>query len=293
MKEIIEFRINNEFAHLILKPGEGKNNGFNTIVKITRDEPKFDRIRFLSKEIKEKTNGFLFLYSNIKREYTKKELDSANLLQILIKSTFEPAGDECGTQYDEHVACEICGANRKQIGDLKLKRNSIPKKDIARTIAGEVVVSEAFVIAFTNRKLKGATFEPVLFGKAHSTYFQLCPTTALELTENTIAGVNLFDSSTGSEPGVITVPNGQCIQFEREIYKCPKGHTIGLNLLSEAFVFGTGQINNFDIYVSKQKIGVKRGLLRPQPLFLCSPSLRKMVLEEKLTGFEFEVAHIE
>lgn len=36
MKEIIEFRINNNYAHLLLKPGEGKSNYFNTIIKITR-----------------------------------------------------------------------------------------------------------------------------------------------------------------------------------------------------------------------------------------------------------------
>jgi ribosomal protein S14 len=44
---------------------------------------------------------------------------------------------------------------------------------------------------------------------------------------------------------------------------------------------------------SKQMIGVKRGLLRLEPLYLCSREFRKIALEEKLKGFEFEIAHIE
>lgn len=293
MKEIIEFRIGNEYAHLLLKPGEGKRNGSNTIIYITKDDPKFEQIRILNKQIREKNNDFFFLYSNIKREYSKKELDTATLLQMKIKATFEPAGEECGTLYDETAACEICGANRKQIGPLRLKKGSIPKKDIARTIAGEVVVSNKFAAAFKQRGLKGVTLEPVVFDKGASGYCQLIAFSELELTNNTIAGVNLFDFSEGSEPLEFTVSGGYPVKFEREIYKCPKGHTIGLNLLSEACVLNKALINDYDLLVSKQKIGVKRGLLRPEPIYFCSPAFREMIKEEKLSGFEFEIANIE
>ncbi len=99
----------------------------------------------------------------------------------------------------------------------------------------------------------------------------------IDLSNNTIAGIDPFDLST---------------YCKQEIYKCPKGHTIGLNLLSEPHVVSTPLIKEYDFFASKQKIGVKRGLLRPEPLYLCSPSFRNMVLEEKLKGFGFEVAHI-
>lgn len=293
MKEIIEFRISNEYVHLLLKPGEGKRNASNTIIHITKDDPKFEQIRILNKQIREKNKDFFFLYSNIRREYSKKELDTATLLHMTIKTTFEPTGEECGTVYDETTACEICGANRKQVGKLKLKKGSIPKKDIARTIAGEVLVSERFATVFKQRGLIGGLLEPITLDKGISNYYQLMVTSELELTRNTVAGVDIFDFSEGSEPTEFTVSGGHHVKIEKEVYKCPKGHTIGLNILSELYVLNSPSINDYDFFSSKQKIGVKRGLLQPEPLYLCSPAFRTMVEEEKLSGFEFEIAHIE
>jgi hypothetical protein len=278
MKEIIEFRICNEYAHLLLKVDEGKRNASNTVIHITKEDPKFERIRILSKEIREKKNDFFFLYSNIKREYSKNEFETATLFQMKIKTMFEPAGEECGTMYDETTACEICGANRKQIGSLKLKKGTIPKKDIARTIAGEIIVSEKFEKAFNQRNLKGLDLVSVEYAKGISDYYQLVATSEIELSQSTVAGINIFDLSTSSEG---------------EIYKCPKGHTIGLNLLSEAYVLNSSSIGESDFLVSKQKIGVKRGLLRPEPIYFCSQAFRKMIEEENLSGFEFEIANIE
>ena len=173
MKEVIEFRINNKYAHLLFKPGEGKRNSLNTIIRITKYDPKFELIRILDKKIKEQNKDFFFLYSNIKRVYSKKEIETAKLLHMLIRTTFEPAGEECGTFYDETTVCEICGANRIQTGALKLKKGTIPKKDIARTIAGEVVVSEKFAEAIKLRSLKGVVLKPVIFDKGTSSYYQL------------------------------------------------------------------------------------------------------------------------
>jgi len=277
MKEIIEFRVCNKYSHLLLKPNEGKRNASNTIIHITKEDPKFEQIRILSKEIQDKKNDFFFLYSNIKREYSKNELEIATLFQMKIKTMFEPAGEECGTLYDEKTACEICGANRKQVGILKLKKGTIPKRDIARTIAGEIVVSEKFKEVVKKRNLKGIKLLPVEFAKGTSDYSQLVASTEIELSQSTVAGINVFDLSPSSE---------------EEIYKCPKEHTIGLNLLSEAYVLNSLSICESDFFMSKQKIGVNRGLLRPESIYFCSQAFRKMVEEEKLSGFEFEVANI-
>jgi hypothetical protein len=211
-----------------------------------------------------------------------------------IKTMFEPAGEECGTIYDETTACEICGANRKQIGVLKLKKGTIPKKDIARTIAGEIVVSEKFKKAFEQRNLKGLELLPVEFAKGTSDYYQLGASKEIELSQNTIAGGDIFDKgSDGSEAYEFTVSGGHKVVFDKEVYRCPKGHLIGLNLLSEAYVLNSSSIGESDFLVSKQKIGVKRGLLRPEPIYFCSQAFRKMIEEENLSGFEFEIANIE
>lgn len=278
MKEIIEFRICNEYADLLLKVDEGKRNASNTVIHITKEDPKFEQTRILYKLIREQNNDFFFLYSNIKREYSTNEFETATIFQMKIKAMFEPAGEVCGTLFDETTACEICGANRKQIGILKLQKGTIPKKDIARTIAGEIVVSERFKKAFEKRNLKGLELLPVEFAKGKSDYYQLVASSEIELSKNTVAGINIFDLSSSSDG---------------EIYKCPKDHTIGLNLLSEAYLLNSLSISESDFLLSKQKIGVKRGLLRPEPLYFCSQAFRKMVEDEKLNGFEFEIANIE
>jgi len=279
MKEFHEFRIYEKYAYLLLQPDEGTRVGVYRAIKILRDDPKFDQIRRLTERIRLEHHDYFFLYSNIERQYAKQELESVTLFQLKIIRTFEPAGEECGTEYDEGISCEICGSNRKQVGFLKLKKGSIPKRDIACTISGEVIVSEKFKESFLQYNLKGITFEPVVLGKNASNIYQPKITSPeLELTAKTIAGTNIFDLSHSSGT---------------EIYKCPKGHTIGLNLLSEAYVADSPTITEHDFFATKQKVGVNRGLLRPQPLYICSQAFRQMVLKEKLSGFDFEVAHID
>jgi len=278
MKEILELRINYDYANLLFKADEGKNLGTSVkVVELSKDDERYDLIPIIAKQIQLKYNKSFFFGWEIKREYSKKELINASLLHIKIKNIFEPTGEECGTFYDESVACEICGANREQRSPLKLKYDSISKGDIAKTIAGEVVVSEKFAAALRQRGLKGALLEPVFFNKGGSNYYQLIATTEIELSKKTLAGINPFDMSTHSGG---------------EVYKCPKNHTIGLNILSEPHVLYSQLMKENDFFASKQKIGVKRGLLRPEPLYFCSTAFREMVAEEKLSGFNFEIAHI-
>jgi len=274
MREKVELRIYKKYAHLLLYPNEGKDLGLYVGVEISTNDPRFEKARLLTEEIRKKYNDFFFLYSEIKRKYSKKELDTATLLHLKIKAVFEPTGEECGTLYDESAACKICGANRKQLSPLILKKGTIPKKDIARTIGGEVVVSEKFVNAVRQRNLKGLELNPINVEK----YYQLTTDKEIELSINTIVGINPFDLSTSSEG---------------EIYKCTKGDTIGLNLLSEPYVTDCPSIKELDFFASRQKIGVKRGLLRPEPIYLCSPAFRQMVEQEKLSGFEFDITNIE
>ncbi|SEK63815.1 hypothetical protein [Parapedobacter koreensis] len=294
MKETVEFRIFKDYYHLLSKPNNAKYNGVVYVIEVEKEDPLYNEIGRLNKSVKEKYSEYFFGYYSIKRKYSKKELEGATLLHLKIKTTFEPAGEECGTMYDEVTACAICGANRKQINPLTLMKGSVPKKDIARTIAGEVVVSEKFAAAFKQRGLKGALLEPVVFKKGASNYYQLIASTEIELSHHTVVGGDPFDLGIeGGEALEFTVSGGYPVEFEKEVYKCPKGHTIGLNLLSEPYVLNSQLIGEYDFFASKQKIGVKRGLLRPEPIYFCSQAFRKMIEEEKLSGFEFEITHIE
>ena len=294
MKEVLELRINYDYANLLFEPGEGRNLGTSVkVVELLKEDPRYDQIPIIAEQVKRKYNRGFFFGWEIKRKYSKKELETAALLHLKIKTTFEPAGEECGTLYDETAACEICGANRKQLSPLTLKQGAIPKKDIAKTIAGEIVVSEKFTAACGKRGLKGLVLDPVVFKKGTLNYYQLKASTEINLSPETIAGIDPFNLAENSEGVEFTIPGGYDVTMEKEIYKCPKGHTIGLNLLSEPYIANSSSIGDLDFYASKQKIGVKRGLLRPGSLYLCSQEFRKMVLEENLKGFDFEIAHTE
>ena len=60
MKERIEFRISNKYAHLLLNPNKIKKNNSNTVIYLTKDNPEFERIKVLTQEIREKYNDFFF-----------------------------------------------------------------------------------------------------------------------------------------------------------------------------------------------------------------------------------------
>ncbi len=278
MKEVFSFRINIEYAHSLFNSGEGKALGDSVkVVELTKEDPKFKDIGVFSQQLKKESNKSFFFGWKIARKYSNKELSTAQLFQIKIKETLLTAGEECGTTYDEGKACDICGANAIQISPLFFKKGNFPKSDIAVTIAGELIVSQKFITAFKNRRLKGALFGPIIVNGKTSKFSQLIVQHDLELSGNTDAGINPFDRSISSGD---------------EVYKCPKGHTIGLNLLSELYVKNSLKVNDFDLFATKQKIGVRRGLLRPQSLILCTHAFRNMVKEEKLNGIIFEIAHI-
>lgn len=299
MKEILVIRINLDYAYMLFGTDEGRNIGTSVkIVELSKDDPRYFQIPIIEKEVMEKYNRGFYYGWEFKRSYTKNELTQAKLLHMKINTTFEPCGEEYGTLYDETVACKFCGANRKQTSPLFLKKASIPKKDIARTIAGEVIVSEKFAAVVNQEKLKGILLEPVICNKLKSNYFQLSSSECIDLSSKTETGCGPFDSfenscNIESDKSVeLNIPGGYHIMFEQEVYKCPKGDTVGLNLLSEPFVLNSSIVYNCDFMESKQKIGVKRGLLRPESLYFCSQKFKKMVVENRLTGFDFEIARI-
>jgi hypothetical protein len=290
MKEILKLRVNYDYAHLLFKADEGKNLGTSVkVVELSKGDARYNQVPIIAEEIKKKYDRGFFFGWQINRKYSKKELYAATLLHLKIKAVFEPTGEECGTLYDETAACEICGANRKQASPLILKKGTIPKIDIARTLGGEVVVSEKFVNAVRQRNLKGLRLSSINVEKQ----YQLTADVEVELSHLTVAGVDPWDFSEDSNGIEFTVSGEYSVKFEKEIYKCPKGHTIGLNLLSEPYILNSQLIGQYDFYASKQKVGVKRGLLRPEPIYFCSQAFRKMIEEEKLTGFEFEITNIE
>lgn len=162
MRELLELRVAEEHAGKVFGDDEGTrlSEAVRRVMLWTGD-PRMRKIAELQARLDRKDDYF-FAGWTYHRRYSPKELDSAEVLRLRITSTFEPAGEECGTVYDESTSCPHCGAGRSQVSDLSLDLRKVPKKkDIARTIADEWVVSQRLAELLVETGMTGFDLRPV------------------------------------------------------------------------------------------------------------------------------------
>jgi hypothetical protein len=83
-------------------------------------------------------------------------LDSASLFQLYVVAEIEGIGKEYGTVYDRSTVCAICSVGERQLSDLILDLRKMPKsKDIAATLASEIVVSQRLAELLSESPLSG------------------------------------------------------------------------------------------------------------------------------------------
>jgi hypothetical protein len=269
-------------AQRFLKPEDGTVLGGDTrkLVLEARD-PRMQVIGAAYREFRQQ--GLVFVTSwNIHRKYTEEEQDAAQLFQLWPSAIVEPVGESCGTEYDDAAACPHCGGGAPQLTELRLDTRKLPRgKDIARTYADvEVVVSARLVEAFQKQGLTGARFLPIRSRggrNAIDSWFQLSvESRPLGVAPQTRVGINLFDAD------------------EKGEYRCPKGHVLGLNLLSEVWV-NRKDWDGADVCATKQWVGMRSrngGVFRPHPLLLISQRMRRLLTDMKAKGHQLEVAHL-
>ena len=280
MTESFELRVVEDFASRLFQPGEGKKlgSGIVRLVRLQGNDPRLPKVGSLQKSLRQEQNRSFFHGWEIIRKYSRRELQAASLLHLKITSVFEPAGEECGTKYDESSACPRCGAGARQTTPLFLDLKRIPKsKDFSRTIAGEIVVSRRVVELFARHGITGVGLSSVRFSPSSSAeskdWFQLAVLNAnAEIIAPTRIGIDPFDDD----------QKGDC--------RCSLGDLIGLNLLSEVSIKSTSR-GNAEVICSRQFVGTRRGLLRPERIIFVSPKVRRLIESEKLKGVEVEVAH--
>lgn len=280
MRETIEFRIPEAYAQEFLTDADGVCLGGSVRkIELSKNDPRFQQIGDADRVLKSRGRAFFTAWLPHRR-YHKNELTSAEALRLVVKQWIEPVGEECGTEYDESTACSLCGGGATRKSVLILDAKSLPKHGklaIAKTIAGEVVVSESFTNIFNGNRLSGATFKPV-FRRGRPTeqlqgWYELVLTSSpVEVVAPTQAGVDPFDDDV------------------KGAYRCPRGHVIGLALLSELWLATSG-LGDQDIACTRQLVGLRRGVLRPEPELIVSQRLRTLVEESGLKGARFEVAH--
>jgi hypothetical protein len=81
------------------------------------------------------------------------------------------------------------------------------------------------------------------------------------------------------------------IEDPEEDNRCPLGHVLGLNVLSELYV-DRSTWDGSDINVTRQMAGIRRGVLVPRPFVLISQRLYRLLRDNKIRGYKAEVVHI-
>ncbi len=119
----------------------------------------------------------------------------AELFWLKVRPLFEPTGEDCGTEYDETRACPKCGFGARQVGPLHLDLKKVPKRDIAKTLGGEIVVSARLAEEMKAADIRGYELGPVVSrqGKPTPHWYQLLlPECMVELAPRTEVGHSFF-----------------------------------------------------------------------------------------------------
>jgi hypothetical protein len=278
MKAYAEFRIPESYAKEFLPADLGKNIT-DTVrkVRVPVESEMYKRIGEIYRLVKTRDQRYFFLGWNIQRHYSEKELGAAELLLLKITRTFEPAGIECGTIYNDQNTCEICGTGIQQMSELILDLNTVPKNvDIARTISNEIIISQGLANILARNEVTGYELKPVhhISPKYRKKpWYQLITTSFVNVNPATKTGEDPFDEDPGNK------------------YRCVNGHTIGLDILSELSI-DRDSWDGSDLAATKELFGVNRGLLRTYPLLVISQRLYRLIKEMSCKGTKVEVVKL-
>jgi hypothetical protein len=277
--ELVSF-LKENFPSSVKRVGKCAFQGTESVeVLLPKESPGVEKIREFISTRRSKGEP---AYTDFKigwpiRKYKKSELLEAEVLRLVISAHFEPCGEQCGTIYD--TVCTHCNLGH-QLSDLVLDLGKIPQnRTFSETISWvEWVTSTSFATLFKEQGLKGAKFAPIFDFKEPSRKSEdwtqlLVIGEAGRLTEQTRFGKDPFSSS-------------------EAIWKCPLGHSIVAEFLSEIYLKRSSWRGD-DIAVTINRFGQGRNLLRPTPLILISQRMFRLILETESKGFAVEIAHLE
>lgn len=286
-----------------------------TEVRVLSGSPLIDLVKEVQQECDEAGETFL-VTGSVVRQYTRREIKDAAVLCLKIRGTFEPAGEECGTAYDDSGACGICGSGGRQVNELILPRAKIPRKDdIAMTIASEFVVSRQFVVACEQSRLRGLKFLPIRdaeSGMLLKDWRQLVPeSSSAEVVAPTSYGTTPFDVFGGDfsqerrtkVAGYVwdslsrNIPAGAvgammvAAEGPAGVMRCPNGDKIGGIRFSELHVKLIGA-DESDFFATRQFVGLRSGFVRPYRELLFSQRMSQVLLESGMKGLDVEPVHV-
>jgi hypothetical protein len=277
MRELLELKTSEEEARQYLPPGIGKTLPMGLVRQLLLDvgDPLVERLRSLEAEHRARGTT-LFTLCEVSRRYTPRELLAAEFLKVEFWPFFQPTGEECGTEYDESTAYPCCGVGARQMSPLHLELRRIPKsRDIALSMGGEYVISQRLARALEQHRITGYQLQPIFSkgGRPTEDWFQLIiPSDCVEMVPPTRFGSDYLAPEPDSS-------------------RCPQGHVAGHQLISPVHI-SRDSLNGNDWAFTRQRLGLRMGLIRPYPLMIISQRLYQLLKEMKVRNLHAEIAHL-
>jgi hypothetical protein len=155
----IEYRISEEHARLVFPPNEGQQIDESLrLVRLDALDPRLATLARLYADNK----GKGFYGWAIRRRYTVRETNDAQLHLLNVRAGVLPTGEECGTVYSDSEMCPLCGAGRAQVSPLRLHIANAPRRaEIAQSWGGEIIVSARVVRLLVDSHMEGFGLGPV------------------------------------------------------------------------------------------------------------------------------------
>jgi hypothetical protein len=300
MREVVDFRIPEEKAAEYLSPADGVFLGLGVRkVELPLEHPLVKKICSIHDRL-EKKGDYLYLMSYLTRQYSQNELLEAEVLSVQIQHVVESAGEECGSVYDDSVSCDLCGAGGRLLSGLKLDSKRLPRRGklcIAKSIAGEVVVTDEFRRMWEEHRLTGASFHPVKCGDQTVPRWQhlVVDSPTIDVVEPTKTEDPFHKRSKTVDVPCETIGRrdftyGSWCDVVGQ-YRCPRKDTIGIGVFSELWIEAPLPLMP-DLAATRQFVGVRRGLCRPERLLVCSQRFHQLFSASNFKGLKVEVAHL-
>jgi hypothetical protein len=183
MLESYELQLFSRYLSVVSDVGHNSDRAsVGTTLRGVVGDPLFVRVGELDQRLRKARQGVAVGSWNIKRSYSKEELERTQLFLLNVPLTHASA-EEYGTKYLEFEDCEPdvesleyeagtkfrivrkkmpCALCSKQIDSIRLPFHELKSgEDVYRLWGGEVIVSERFVTLTNTGEFSGGTFFPV------------------------------------------------------------------------------------------------------------------------------------
>ncbi|MDQ0114626.1 hypothetical protein [Paenibacillus harenae] len=200
-----------------------------------------------------------------RREYTKKEIASAVLLDAEFYAPYENRdktdSEELGTLYDYSIACPKCGEGKKQITDLMIDAKGMGKQNIAHHDP-DIIVTEYTKNVIENSGLTGCEFRDVFDYKDRP-----LPQKLYQLVITSILPEMKYDSMR--------------IEYENHCDICTRNA-----IMRSEIIYDTDKVTTYaDFNQSLEFYGIGGGNLKRT---IVSARVRDVLIENKIKVFQYE-----